>query len=31
MKNKKHLTKEGLEEILKIKAGMNTGREFPSN
>lgn len=26
MKDKKHLTKEGLDEILKIKAGMNTGR-----
>ena len=31
MKNKKHLTKEGLEQILKIKAGMNTGRKLPSN
>jgi len=31
MKNKKHLTKEGIKEILRIKAGMNTGREFPSN
>jgi len=29
MKDKKHLTQEGLEEILKIKSGMNTGREFP--
>lgn len=28
MKDKKHLTKDGLEEILKIKAGMNTGREL---
>ena len=27
MKNKKHLTKEGLEQIKKIKAGMNTGRK----
>ena len=26
MKNKKHLTKEGLEQIRKIKAGMNRGR-----
>ena len=31
MKDKKHLTKEGLEQILSIKAGMNTGRKFPSN
>lgn len=31
MKDKKHLSKEGLEQILKIKAGMNTGREFSSN
>ena len=27
MKNKTHLITEGLEEIRKIKAGMNTGRE----
>ena len=27
MKNKKHLTKKGLEQIRKIKAGMNTGRK----
>jgi hypothetical protein len=26
MKNKAHLTVEGLEQIRKIKAGMNTGR-----
>jgi len=26
MKNKDHLTAEGLEQILKIKANMNTGR-----
>jgi LAGLIDADG endonuclease len=26
MKSKAHLTKEGLEKILKIKAGMNTAR-----
>ena len=26
MKNKAHLTKDGLEEIRKIKAGMNRGR-----
>ncbi|GJJ16196.1 hypothetical protein Clacol_010488 [Clathrus columnatus] len=26
IKDKKHLTKEGLEQILRIKAGMNTGR-----
>jgi len=26
MKNKGHLTKEGLEEICKIKVGMNRGR-----
>ena len=31
MKDNKHLSKEGLEQILKIKAGMNTGREFSSN
>ena len=28
IKDKKHLTKEGLEEIKKIKSGMNTGRKF---
>jgi len=28
MKNKAHLTQEGLEEIRQIKAGMNTRREF---
>jgi len=28
MKVKAHLTPEGLEQILKIKAGMNTGRPF---
>lgn len=27
MKNKGHLTQEGLAQIRKIKAGMNTGRE----
>ena len=27
MKDKKHLTKKGLEEIQKIKARMNTGRK----
>jgi len=27
MKAKKHLTKEGLGEIIKIKKGMNQGRE----
>ena len=26
MKNKKHLTKEGLEQIKKIKPGMNRGK-----
>jgi hypothetical protein len=26
VKVKKHLTKEGLDEIRRIKAGMNTGR-----
>lgn len=31
MKDKKHLTSEGLKQILSIKAGMNTGRQFPSN
>ena len=28
MSEKKHLTKEGLEEISKIKSGMNTGRKL---
>lgn len=28
MKNKAHLTPEGLEEIRKIKSGMNTGRDY---
>ena len=28
MKQKKHLTLEGLEEIRKIKAGMNRGRKL---
>ena len=28
IKEKKHLTAEGLEEIRKIKAGMNTGRKI---
>ena len=28
MKNKAHLTKDGLEQIRKIKAGMNRGREL---
>lgn len=27
MKNKAHLTREGLEQIRQIKAGMNTGRK----
>ena len=27
MKNKEHLSPEGLEKIKKIKAGMNTGRK----
>ena len=26
MKEKRHLTREGLEQIRQIKAGMNTGR-----
>jgi len=26
MKDKAHLTEEGLEQILKIKVGMNKGR-----
>jgi hypothetical protein len=29
MKNKEHLTPEGLSKIRKIKAGMNQGR-FPT-
>ena len=28
MKQKKHLTAEGLDQIRKIKAGMNKGRKF---
>lgn len=28
MKEKRHLTKEGLEQIKKIKVRMNTGRKF---
>lgn len=28
MKNKAHLTSEGLDEIIRIKAGMNTGRKL---
>jgi len=28
MQNKAHLTEEGLHEIRKIKAGINTGRKF---
>ena len=28
MKNKSHLTPEGLEQIRRIKAGMNTGRKW---
>lgn len=31
MKNKVHLTPEGLDQIRKIKAGMNTGRELNSS
>jgi len=27
MKNKEHLTPEGLSKIRKIKAGMNQGRQ----
>jgi hypothetical protein len=30
MKNKAHLTKEGLDKIREIKAGMNTGRDHSS-
>ena len=26
IKNKKHITKEGIDQILKIKSGMNKGR-----
>jgi hypothetical protein len=28
MKNKAHLTQEGLNQILKIKDGMNKGRVY---
>jgi LAGLIDADG endonuclease len=28
IKNKAHLTKEGMDQILKIKTGMNTGRKY---
>ena len=28
MKQKKHLTAEGLEQIRQIKAGMNRGRKL---
>lgn len=28
MQNKAHLTADGLDQIRKIKAGMNSGREF---
>ena len=31
MKEKKHLTKAGLEEIKKIKAGMNKGSSHVRN
>lgn len=31
MKGKAHLTPEGLEEIFRIKAGMNTGRDSGSS
>jgi len=31
LKNKAHLTLEGLEEILTIKAGMNKGRGHGSD
>jgi hypothetical protein len=30
IKNKSHLTAEGLEQIKNIKAGMNKGRKLPS-
>ena len=28
IKSKKHLTEEGLDQLHKIKNGMNTGRKF---
>lgn len=28
MKAKKHLTKDGSDQIIKIKKGMNQGRKF---
>lgn len=28
MKKKAHLTKEGLDQILVVKSGMNTGRDY---
>ncbi len=28
IKNKEHLTLEGIEKIKKIKSGMNTGRKI---
>lgn len=28
MKNKEHLTQEGLEQIRQIKSGMNTQRKY---
>ena len=31
MKDNKHLTPEGLEQIRQIKAGMNTGRKCKCN
>lgn len=31
IKDKKHLTPEGLEQIRKIKARMNTGRKLKKN
>lgn len=31
MKEKVHLTKEGLDQILEIGSGMNTGRDFESS
>jgi hypothetical protein len=31
MKNKAHLTQEGLDQILEIKLGMNTGRNHGSS
>lgn len=30
MKNKVHLTEQGMKEIKQIKSGMNTGRNWPS-